>query len=231
MKFKFNKIDITVHECSLKTIVIKNTEKMEKLFKIPQKFLKLILGKKNKAYLNENKITEYFKEIIEEKIIEIKKDNRKSLYDKEFEYSNKIINENSPTVNKIDKIENNKIKKKESKNINNNNNLMLKQSKDNDKKTRNSNLFLTKDLIKNNEEYISNEKRNNHISLSQQNNKERNKRNTNMNKTLYLIKNKEDLEKNRTMRDNYLLNNEISIAEIKSLLMNSSNTKVNTFRK
>ena len=234
MKFKFNKMDITIHECALKTIVINNSEKVEKFFKIPQKLLKLILVKKNKAFLNENKITEYFKEIIEEKIIEIKKDNKKALYDKELENSNKLINEDIPIANKTDS----KYMKKESKNINNNiNKIILNQSKDRDsrdrirdkdKKARNSKLFLTKDFNNNNEENISNEKGNGHISISPQTYK---KRKPNVNKTLYLIKSKEELVKNRTIRDNYLLNNEISISKIKTFLMNSRNKKAKTFRK
>ena len=243
MKFKFNKMDITIYECSLKKIIINNSKKEEKYLKIPRKILKLILANKdnnnnnknkNKNFLIENKISEYCKEINDEKIIEIKKENIK--YDKEYDNSDILLNEKKQYSNKINNIlSNNKNEfKKTNIDMNNNNNIELndiisdKINNNKNKKIKNINVFLTKDLNKTNEDKNNdkNEKKHNHISFSQSKG-----RNLNKNQTLYLIKNKTELQKNRTVRDNYLLNNEIGIYKLKSILLNKRERRANTSKK
>ena len=103
MKFRFNKIDIIISECSIKKIIISNVSKQEKFFKIPHEFLKLILSykrnHKNNNNLNfDNSIFEYCKEIRKENEIDNKKEH-KNKPEIELEHSEKAFIEKKPTVN------------------------------------------------------------------------------------------------------------------------------------
>ena len=101
MKYRFNKIDIIISDCSIKKIIINDTSKQEKLLKIPQQFLKLILSHKGNHKNNnmnfDNKIFEYCKEIRKEKEFDIKKDHKK-LTENEFEHTDKTLIDKKPTI-------------------------------------------------------------------------------------------------------------------------------------
>ena len=234
MKFKFNKININIIECCLKTIFIKDSEISEKLIKIPNKFLRLIfINKENKFLLYQNKINDYLKEIREEKKAEMKKDKFfKITYEKEFENSEISLNEKNNK--RPEKINSNNIKEEESKQKNDNK-LKLSPDKTPTKiinfserisKKTNTNLFLTKN---NKKEYINNENEKINHFLSQYTNL----KNTNNNKNLYLIKNKRELEKNRTARDNIIINNNENnnFNQIKLAILNIRNRKNNSITK
>lgn len=235
MKFKFNKIDITIYDCFLKKIIIKNTDKNEIYIKIPKNFLKIILSTKenNKnqvQILKNDKINEYCKEIREEKRIEIKR-NMKKIYDKDYDNSDLLYENNSKKAStKKNNIYN---LKDEIKKINTDKKKALSSNIEFNQNQKNSNIFLTKNFNSNKEEEnIENQKEtnNNFISFTHHN-YNYNIRNTLKNNTLYSIKNKRELEKNRTIRDNFLLNDEINIHKIKSAFENIRAKRTYTFKK
>ena len=227
MKFKFNKIDITVSECSLKKLIIKNDfKKYEKFFKIPPNFLKLILTNKEKNFFDENKIKEYCKEINEEKEIEIKKVfSSKKINDLDLD---ELLIEKKPTF-KVNKTNNNILNSKEVKsNKKIKKEVINSENKSNNKNKRNnSNLFLTKDFSKSNEEDMKNDSRNIAINSTQYH-----FRTAIKNNTLQLIRNKRELEKNRTIRENNdILNNGISISKLKNTILNLKQKRTYTLKK
>ena len=239
IKFSFNKFEITVYDCSLKKIIINNSQKVEKLLIIPKNFLKLILGHqekvKKKIKIDENMVNGYCKEIREEKIFEIK--NGKSLRklnDREYENydlleSNSKINSNKAnsslaTLKEGEFKKPNFNKRVQSANIDSNQKIYLKRkvkNRDNEK------LFLTKDFTKNNYEK-ENKENNKYISSSTHN---YNDRNSFKNKTLYLIKNQKELERNRIISDIFYFNNEIEINNIKSTILSIRKKKYKSFKK
>ena len=229
MKFKFNKIDIEVYDCSLKKIIIKNSDKNEVFISIPKNFLKMILSHKenNKnLILNENKMNEYCKEIREEKKIEIKR-NTKKLIDKDYDNNSDLLFESNSK--KVSAKNNNMFNLKENEfkkiNINKINNKALSSNIEN-QTNKNYNIFLTKNFSKNYEQIEAN----NLISFKKHN-YSYNMTNTLKNKTLYAIKNKRDLERNRTIRDNCLLNDEVGFHKIKSAFENIRQKRTYTFKK
>ena len=270
MKYRFNKIDILISECSIKKIIISNVSKQEKFLKIPQEFLKLILSYKGNHRNNnlnfDNSIFEYCKEIRKEKEIDIKKEHKK-IIENELEHTDKGLIEKKSTVN-LNKTTNMKssninIQTEINSNINNKSSKILNMfidnqngdkdeskdtdiliDKDNSPKNKNkknkSKIFLTKDfnasstedgtksIINNINNIISTapndvdkkeEKKNN------KNNNQKKYRNSLNNQTLWLIRNKNDLEKSRTIRDSFYLNNEIGIHKLRQSLVNLNQRK------
>ena len=232
-KFRFNKIDITIEDCSLKKLIIKNSEKKEKFIAVPKNFLKLILSFKekikNKIFSNIAIINEYCKEIREEKNIFIKQ-NIKKLYDKEYDNSDLLYESNSKINNsKKNNIIN--LKENEYKKINNKNKIKIKEfssEKEINQNKRNTNIFLTK--YKNNEEedIIKKNIENNYMSFINNN---YNYRKTLKNNTLYYISNKKDLAKNRTVRDSFAINNEIETHQFQNPFIDIRKKRANTFKK
>jgi hypothetical protein len=271
MKFRFNKIDIIISECSLKKIIISNASKQEKFFKIPHEFLKLILSSKDnhkKNNLNfDNSIFEYCKEIRKEKEIDNKKEHKK-IIESELEHTEKSFIEKKPTVNlnktninmknsnkNIQTEVNTNVNYKSCKIINHfihNQNNDKDESKDTDilidkdnspknkNKKNKSKIFLTKDfnasstedgtksIINNINNIISrglNESDKKEEEKNNKNNNQKKLRNSLNNQALWLIHNKNDLAKNRTMRDNFYLNNEIGIQKLRQSLVNLNHRK------
>ena len=239
LKFQFNKIDINIIECCLKKIIIKDTQILEKFIKISYKFLKFIFSnKENKFILYPNKVNDYLKEIKEEKKAEMKKGKLlKSIYDKELENSDIVLIEknNSKINKKNDNNYSNNIKEDDSK-YKNDKKIKINTDKGSNKinsfseeksKKKNSNVFLTKDFIQSNKQYlnIENEK-NSNLPFSQYINLKK----ADNNKALYLIKNKRQLEKNRTIRESFIINsgNYNNFNQIKLAISNIRNKRYNS---
>ena len=270
MKYRFNKIDILISECSIKKIIISNVSKQEKFLKIPQEFLKLILSYKGNHRNNnlnfDNSIFEYCKEIRKEKEIDIKKEHKK-IIENELEHTDKGLIEKKSTVN-LNKTTNMKssninIQTEINSNINNKSSKILNMfidnqngdkdeskdtdiliDKDNSPKNKNkknkSKIFLTKDfnasstedgtksIINNINNIIStapNDVDKKEEKKNIKNNNQKKYRNSLNNQTLWLIRNKNDLEKSRTIRDSFYLNNEIGIHKLRQSLVNLNQRK------
>ncbi len=139
-----------------------------------------------------------------------------------------LLIEKKPTC-KVNKTNNNLMIAKDVKsNKKINKEMINSENKSNIKnKKNNSNLFLTKDLSKNNEEDMKNDSRNIVV-----NTKQYHFRTAIKNNTLQLIRNKRELEKNRTTRENNdILNNGISISKLKSTILNLKHTRTYTLKK
>ena len=257
IKFKFNKLNIIINECSLKKIIINNNlEKEEKFIKIPKNFLKLILtykdNNRNKIILNENKINEYCKEIREENILEFKKSNNTLKKTSEKDLEPVLIKENNSNItsNKTNKFN---IKEGENKiinvNINKNNKNKINQKIIIEKTSNKSiikekqnheikiierndrNLFLTKKETGKN---VENNKKNEYEEEQEKENYCSLTFYQNSNESrnlLYLINNRRDLERNRTRRENYLYNNNIGINKLKNTIIGMRQRRANTFKK
>ena len=270
MKYRFNKIDILISECSIKKIIISNVSKQEKFLKIPKEFLKLILSYKGNHRNNnlnfDNSIFEYCKEIRKEKEIDIKKEHKK-IIENELEHTDKGLIEKKSTVN-LNKTTNMKssninIQTEINSNINNKSSKILNMfidnqngdkdeskdtdiliDKDNSPKNKNkknkSKIFLTKDfnasstedgtksIINNINNIIStapNDVDKKEEKKNIKNNNQKKYRNSLNNQTLWLIRNKNDLEKSRTIRDSFYLNNEIGIHKLRQSLVNLNQRK------
>ena len=211
MKFKFNKIDIMVSDCTLKKFIIINEGKsLEKLYKVPPKFLNIILQNKEKYLLEENKIIEYCKEIKEEKEIENKREfNTRKNNDL---YEDDLIMERHSSRTNNSRISIRNVKLNEKKKMIVDNNKQVTKAKNNSKsqiinQKKNFN-------IKKSKFFVNNSKNLSDLSQSQFI-----FRSSTKNKSLQLIRNKRELEKSRTMRDNnFLLNNKININELKKTI-------------
>ena len=253
MKFKFNKIDILISDCCLKKIIINNT-KEEKYIKIPQKFLKIILNYKESHKNNlliQNNINEFCKEIKDEKEIDIKKRHFTKRNDDNAtnESIDRLLVEKKKTLN-LNKTNSNinniniNINENENENENDNdnelNNNKIKVNASYNTNKDNNNLFLTKDYINNNEVQININKNkiNNFINKKDENEKNniinnnknisnyKNRNSCFINNTLYLIHNQRDLEKNRTLRDSCIYNQDIDFNKLQKTLLNL-NKKIN----
>ena len=258
VKFKFNKLNILINECSFKKLIINNNaEKEEKYIKIPKNFLKLILtnrnGGENKIILNDSKINEYCKGIREENIFEFKKLNNILKKFSEKDRDEELIKENNSkiTSNKANKFiqKDGQIKKL----ILNRNKLIQRiaidkkhnktyiklkvEEKEKEKekiiikKNNEPILFLTKKEITKNDE--------NNKKYENEEDEEEDilysfypyqKKNESEN-LLYLINNKRDLERNRTRRENFCYNNDIGIKKLKNAIINIRQRRSNTFKK
>ena len=248
-KIKINDINIELIDCSLKRIFINNYNHNiyeEKFIEIKKEIIDLILSKENRKNNNNllfEKLSLNCDYILDENEMDIKIDRKQSGLYKESEKSVKrsldgsILAKNKNKKSSIFKQNNNANNIKSSENLFNTNNkkrrvlsanlnIMNKNRnnkiKENNKEVKDL-LFLTKNLSNNLVEELFNSENESSEEPSYSSRLKYIKSNTS--KSLSMIRSRKDLEKNRIMRNYYLVKNDFNFKKLERILSNIKRKK------